>query len=414
VRAEVKKRTDEIFNRTFRYFTTGGGASLPIFQDIVTHDKAKYTEPEYNDAVKGFIEKVQTSTITPANPAMRPPPLFTTAHIAAHPYATTLPATLPISQVEANLADILHAHLEQGIHDAIHAAIKDVNGQAAKKAEAKQQTKKKDLESLVAELEDLHDKKGGGHFHPGAIDVEKWITTGVKYMKPHDRQRLMETGLVSFPAGVDESGRPYEAAYQSKSFSQLKNIKLGSAIATAAFGTAIGATILTIGGPIGFGIATGLAVVNWGVQKFLEVRHNNVLERTFKEIRSELNKTKPDGCVAWAGLLYKFIKEANPLWLAPNRTQLFGTAGATHVPAILSHLASAAAVAITEEHGITSYTKGMNYKDHLNLADKALNNLEKRWNWWHDKQKMVAPYVAVGCAAGTASIFAKGLVPLIP
>jgi hypothetical protein len=56
----------------------------------------------------------------------------------------------------------------------------------------------------------------------------------------------------------------------------------------------------------------------------------------------------------------------------------------------------------------------MNYKDHLNLVDKALNNLEKRWNWWHDKQKMIAPYLAVGCGLGAASIFAQSIAPHIP
>lgn len=412
VQVEVKKRTDDTFRSTLHEFTgTGAGASDPDFQDIVTHNKAKYTDDEYKTAVREFIEHVQTSTLSPADPAKRPPPLFTSAEIRAHPYAATLPKTRPISVVENNLERILHSHLEQAVSDGVHAAINKIRGDGAKQTELKQQQKSAEMGDLVRMLEQEHPTGGAP---PPPIDLDTWINTGIKYMKNHDRQRLAETGLVTFPAGTDHNGNHYAGVTATNPFSELKDCKRNSAICTTIAGVAVGAAVLGSGGMVGFGVAAGVAALNWVAQSLIHRKRNDVVARTFTEIKSELDKTKPDGCVAWAGLLYKFINEANPLWLYPNSSQLFRSAKATKVPAILTHLASAAAAAITQEHGITSYTKGMDYKDHLKRVETPLSDLVKRWDWWHDTQSFLAPAMTLGSALMSASLWAQTIAPHIP
>lgn len=433
VRAEVKKRTDEIFNRTFRYFTTGGGASLPIFQDIVTHDKSKYTKPEYNDAVKGFIEKVQTSTITPANPAMRPPPLFTTAHIAAHPYATTLPATLPISQVEANLADILHAHLEQGIHDAIHAAIKEFNQSAARQQKlneahaADRNSRQMDpaLAQLLKQQQELQQQslqqqakqqeqppktpeqvsadkiRGeiGELLRPSKAlsqkDIYKWIESGLDLAKDKERlvEKLKNTGLINYSKrtttdpDTNQETTSYKIYAGNTKSGYFQGLRAGSFVA---WGATIGLSALAlVAAPAGAG---GLAValgavgvvnaVNAGIQSFLKWRHTNTFTNTWKEIQSELGTMDPKRAPALSGLMYLLVDKYSPIYLFPNRTNLFQLGQPSSTGAVLDHLKEAAFAALNNVAGTTEgYYKGVDVKEKLSLAKTGLDNLEKRWGW---------------------------------
>ena len=233
-------------------------------------------------------------------------------------------------------------------------------------------------------------------------------------MKPLDRQRMVETGLVSFPAGVDEDGNTYPAATQTRSFGQLKTAKTLSAVSMLATVGASTVGIVGIGGYVGFGIGAGIGLANLAIQKALQMWHANSINGTFKEIRSELEKTVPHGCVAWAELLYKFLQAANPVWLAPNSSELCSSAPSTKMSAILRQVASTATLAITEEPGILSITKGMNYKDHLRILDRGLNGVDSRWNWWHEKQMLVASAIAIGCGAMGGSLYFSTIVPRIP
>jgi hypothetical protein len=65
-------------------------------------------------------------------------------------------------------------------------------------------------------------------------------------MKPLDRNRLVETGFVSFHASVDEDGNTYPAATQTRRFGQLKTTKTLRAISMLA---TVGAAIV---GFVGF------------------------------------------------------------------------------------------------------------------------------------------------------------------
>jgi hypothetical protein len=233
-------------------------------------------------------------------------------------------------------------------------------------------------------------------------------------MKPLDRKRLVKTDLVSFPAGVDEDGNAYPASTQTRSFEQLKTAKILSAVFMLATVGAAAVGIVGISGYVGFGIAAGIGVANLAIQKGLQVWHSTIINGTFKEIRNELEKTVPHGCVAWVGLLYKFIQEANPLWLAPNSSELSNSAPSSKMSAILRQVASAATLAITEEPRISSTTKGMNYKDHLRILDRGLNSLESRWNCWHKKHMLVAPAIAIGWGAMGGSLYFSTIVPRIP
>lgn len=395
VTAEVQKRSDDITKKTFDYFTMGAGRSLADFTDILSHDKAKYTEAQYQQAVRAFIERVQKSTLTPANPANRPAPLFTTAHIAAHPYAATLPATLPISAVEDNLRKILHLNLEMGIKQGIEDAMKHIQ----QSAEVAKQKNIHNLCHLLSKTGPLTE-----------LEMNEWITKGAEEMSRHDRKRLAKTGLVSLPAKSYDDGSPPEPAVNAtRNFGQLRTAKFLSALSSVVCTGVVAASLLAIpffsvGAATAFGIATAAAVINLAVQKACDTYHRNTMKATWTEIRSELNKVQTDGCAAWAGTLYKFIREANPVWIGKNQTELFSqmftTTPATTVGATLDHLKSAAIVALAQSHRLEQWQKGMNYKDHLNLCEPNLKKLEGRWNWWHDKQKLVAPYLAVGCAAG--------------
>jgi hypothetical protein len=390
----LQAREQSISTQTVTDLTTGAGATDPRFTDIIKHNPATHTKTQYDALLRTFIEDYQRTAIATQSP------LFSTTELQAHS-ATTGRTDLP--NIESNLARIRDARIESAVDAAVRNAIKHHEEYAKLKDDRKKDNKRTDLASLMKELE------AAGN----PIDADKWVRHGINYMKPHDRLRLAETGLVSFPAGTDQDGNPYPAAQQTRSFSGLKLVKGLSTVctlatiatvATAAGAALAGVSVFGFAAPVLWSCATGVGVVNLLAQKMLKLHHDNTMKATFKEIRSELDKTQPDGCVAWAGLLYKFVQEANPLWLAPNSSELFNSSKASKMPAILSHLRSAAAVAISEEHGITSYTKGMNYKDHLRLTNPSLDNLERRWNWWHDKQQMLAAWVAVGSGLATASL----------
>ena len=134
--------------------------------------------------------------------------------------------------------------------------------------------------------------------------------------------------------------------------------------------------------------------------------------------QSDITTIRVAFCAAWAVAVYSFIRKANPLWIGKDQTELFSQmftkTPATTVGATLDHLKTAALVALGETHKIEELQRGMNYKDHLNLCEPALKNLEGRWNWWHEKQALLAPAMAIGSAAMYASLWAQTIAPHIP
>lgn len=128
--AELKKRTSEMFERTFAYFTQGDGRRIPAFKQLLPGNKSNYTEAEYSAALRELIEKVQQSTLHASNPQQRPRPLFTTAELQANSGCKSV----SLEALEHKLQSVLYPYLEKSIHDAIHAVIKEASLAAESRA----------------------------------------------------------------------------------------------------------------------------------------------------------------------------------------------------------------------------------------------------------------------------------------
>jgi hypothetical protein len=310
-------------------------------------------------------------------------PLFTRDELSAH----ALTRDLDIPLLESNIRTILVTHLERTIHEAITQVVH--NG-VRKPAAPTPHTKR--LSDILRKADRLTD-----------AEIDEWIQAAALEMPIHERQRLAKTGLVDLPEGTSKEGTVVPAVRSTRSFEQLKGTKTMSAFCMIASGAGAAAAIVGTGGLVGFGIATGAAVLNWAAQVGLKIRHDNILEATFRPIARELEKTIPEGCAAWAGVLAKFIRQANPLWVAPQQTEALSSHYATSIDSLVDHLRTAADMAVTQADVYNQLYKGMNYKDHVKLCQPGLKKLEERWNWWYEKQKVLAPYFAVGCAAGFVS-----------
>lgn len=389
---ETARRLDlrkaAMFESTVSHFSKGPGSLIPEFKAILNIDPDTTTPAQLHTEIRKFSERVQAVTLKNVTP------LFTRDELLAHP----LTRDLDIPLLESDIRRILVAHLEKAIHDAITQVI--YSG-AKKPAAPTSHTKR--LSDILRKADRVSD-----------AEIDEWIQTAALEMSTQERHRLAMTGLVDLPEGTSRKGTVLPAVRSTRSFGQLKGTKTLSAIFTIASGVTAAAAIVGTGGLVGFGIATGAAVLNWAAQVGLKVRHDSILEATFRPIVRELDKAHPEGCAAWAGVLAKFIRQANPLWIASQQTDGLISNYATSIDSVVDHLRTAADIAITQVDVFNELYKGMNYKDHVKLCQPGLKKLEERWNWWYEKQKVLAPYMAVGCAAGAVTQFSGAIVPRIP
>lgn len=389
---ETARRLDlrkaAIFESTVAYFSNGRGASIPEFKAILDIDPDLTTPAQLQTEIRKVSEKVQAASLRDVEP------LFTRDELLAN----ALTRDLDIPLLESNIRTILVTHLEQTIHEALTQVV--YNG-VKKPAAPTPHTKR--LSEILRKADRLTD-----------ADIDEWIQAAALEMPIHERQRLAMTGLVDLPEGTSKNGTVLPAVHRTRSFDQLRETKTMSAIFSVASGAIAATAIVATGGLLGFGIATAATVLNLAVQVALKVRHDNILEGTFRPIVRELEKAYPEGCAAWAGVLAKFIRQANPLWIASNQTDVLSSNYATSIDSVVDHLKTAADVANSEANVFNEFVKGLNYKDHVKLCQPGLKKLEERWNWWYEKQKVLAPYMAVGCAAGALSQFAGTIVPRIP
>ncbi len=246
-----------------------------------------------------------------------------------------------------------------------------------------------------------------------SADIDKWIKSSGLYDLDTD-------GKLKYPAEIAKLQQSGLLEGESSSVSPrfFKDLRLQmmaatalSTVAVAAFGAA------TVAGAFGImtavPVVTGIFGVNFAFQKYRSHLFMQKFDAMLKEAKTELGEAGPmQSGVAWSGAMFKFIKDYNPVWLRPNRTEFWNDHISTSVDAVLNHLKQIA------QHGAHSMVQSPNsgplfkdqkFGDYYRQALPGITELAKRWKFGQEKQLDIAFWCFTSAAIPYGGLLLAGL-----
>lgn len=246
-----------------------------------------------------------------------------------------------------------------------------------------------------------------------SADIDKWIKSSGLYDLDTD-------GKLKYPAEIAKLQQSGLLEGESSSVSPrfFKDLRLQMMAATAVSTVCVAAVgAATVAGALGIITAvpalTGIFGANFAFQRYRSYQFMQKFDAMLKEAKSELGEAGPmQSGIAWAGAMFKFIKEYNPVWVLPNRTEFWNSHPSTSVDAVLNHLKQIA------QHGAHSMVqtpnngplfKDQKFSDYYRQALPGITELAKRWKDGQDKQLDVAFWGLASSAISYGGLLLAGL-----
>ena len=230
-----------------------------------------------------------------------------------------------------------------------------------------------------------------------SADMDKWIKSSGLY-------ELDTDGAPKYPAEIaklQQSGI-LEGDAKSVSPRYFKNIRACMNVSHVVCGAVVAGVVAM--GAASAPVLAGILGANFVVQRVLSHFFAQKFDAMLKEIQTELVSAGPmQAGVAWAGAMFKFVKEYNPVWIAPGRTKLLNSHPSTSVDAVLNHLKQAAlhgthAIKNAPSGPTDRYFKDQKFNDYCEQAKQGIADLAKRWKYGQDKQVDLAFWTFGGAA----------------
>ena len=246
-----------------------------------------------------------------------------------------------------------------------------------------------------------------------SADIDKWIKSSGLYDLDTD-------GKLKYPAEITKLQQSGLLEGESSSVSPrfFKDLRLQMMAATAVSTVCVAAVgAATVAGALGImtavPVVTGIFGANFAFQRYRSYQFMQKFDAMLKEAKTELGEAGPmQSGIAWSGAMFKFIKEYNPVWLRPKRTEFWNSHPSTSVDAVLNHLKQIA------QHGAHSMVQTSNngplfkdqkFGDYYRQALPGITELAKRWKSGQDKQLDVAFWGFASSAISYGGLLLAGL-----
>ena len=246
-----------------------------------------------------------------------------------------------------------------------------------------------------------------------SADIDKWIKSSGLYDLDTD-------GKLKYQAEIAKLQQSGLLAGESCSVPPrfFKDLRLQMMAATAVSTIAVAAVgAATVAGSLGImaaaPVVTGILGVNFAFQKYRSHMFMQRFNAMLKEAKTELGEAGPmQSGVAWSGAMFKFIKDYNPVWLRPNRTEFWNDHISTSVDAVLNHLKQIAqygAHSMVQSPNNGPLFKDQKFGDYYRQALPGITELAKRWKFGQEKQLDIAFWCFTSAAIPYGGLLLAGL-----